>query len=286
MNDSDLLVKPGELVKLKKLKTDSWLGFKGKKDSKKFVERRALKLGEYQNLLYAQGRYGVLVIVQAMDAAGKDTCVRNVFSEIDPHGFNVVSFKRPSEEALNHDWIWRHTPHLPARGHITVWNRSWYEEMVVVRVHPEFLAKQNLPPETMNDIWTNRFRDINNFEEYLTRNGIVILKFFLHLSKSEQTARFTQRIEIKEKNYKFSAGDIGERLRWKEYMKAYEAVLSKTSTKHAPWYVVPADHKWVTRAAVADIVVKRLKRMKLRYPVIPLERRRELLVLKDDLKHK
>ena len=224
-------------------------------------------LAQLQDMLYAQDRWAVLLIFQAMDAAGKDGSIKHVMSGVNPQGCQVYSFKTPSSEELDHDFLWRCIKYLPERGRIGIFNRSYYEEALVVRIHPEFLEKQTLPPELVTkDIWKERFHDIRSFERYLTRNGVVIRKFFLHVSKREQKRRFLERLENPEKNWKFSANDIKERAYWGDYMTAYEDVIRCTSTPEAPWYVVPADNKWFTRIVVAAAVIETLDALKLHYP--------------------
>jgi PPK2 family polyphosphate:nucleotide phosphotransferase len=227
-------------------------------------------------MLYAQDRWAVLLIFQAMDAAGKDGTIKHVMSGVNPQGCQVFSFKTPSSEELDHDFLWRCIKYLPERGRIGIFNRSYYEEALVVRIHPEFLEKQTLPPELVTkDIWKERFHDIRSFERYLTRNGVVIRKFFLHVSKSEQKRRFLERLENPEKNWKFSANDIKERAYWGDYMTAYEDVIRHTSTPEAPWYVVPADNKWFTRIVVAAAVIETLDALKLHYPKVSKEKLKE-----------
>jgi PPK2 family polyphosphate:nucleotide phosphotransferase len=238
-------------------------------------------LAELQDMLYAQDRWAVLLVFQAMDAAGKDGTIKHVLSGVNPQGCEVYSFKAPSDEELDHDYLWRSMKSLPERGRIGIFNRSYYEEVLVVRVHRELLAKQKLPREVVGkDIWEKRFEDIRSFERYLTRNGIVIRKFFLHVSKKEQKKRFLERLENPEKNWKFSISDIQEREFWNDYMKAYEDVIRNTATKHAPWYVVPADNKWFTRAVVAAAIVDGLGSLGLAYPKVDSGRRRDLVAAK------
>lgn len=285
MKPSDFMVSPGTKVKLKGIKTASKADFKKKKIAKRFLDRCAQEIAQLQNMLFAQKNHGVLIIFQAMDAAGKDSNIRKVFAYVDPHGCSVKSFGRPSDEELAHDYMWRHVPALPKRGHISIFNRSYYEEVLVVRVHPDVLAKQNLPAESLKDVWKRRYDEINAFEKYLSSNGITVIKIFLHVSRDEQKLRFIERIARKEKNYKFSSGDVKERDHWDVYQSANEEMLSATSTKNAPWYIIPADQKWFSRAIISDIVRKRLKMLKPKYPTMIREKRKELLVLKDDLKH-
>jgi PPK2 family polyphosphate:nucleotide phosphotransferase len=226
-------------------------------------------LAELQDVLYAQDRWALLLIFQAMDAAGKDGAIKHVMSGINPQGCQVFSFKGPSPEDLDHDYLWRCIKCLPERGRIGIFNRSYYEETLAVRVHPEFLAKQKIPKQFAGDnIWKSRFKDIRNFERYLTRNGVVIRKFFLHLSKGEQKRRFLERLDNPEKNWKFSANDAKEREYWKDYMDCYEDTIRHTATKCAPWYVVPADNKWFTRVVVAAAVIDALASLDLEYPKV------------------
>ena len=226
-------------------------------------------LTELQDMLYAQDRWSVLLIFQAMDAAGKDGAIKHVMSGVNPQGCQVYSFKSPSNEELDHDYLWRCMKCLPERGRIGIFNRSYYEETLAVRVHPEFLNYQKLPPELVGKkIWDQRFEDIRNFEHYLTRNGVAVCKFFLHVSKGEQKNRFLARLEDPEKNWKFSASDAKAREYWDDYMNAYEETIRNTATRHAPWYVVPADNKWFTRVVVATAVITTLSSLKLAYPKV------------------
>jgi PPK2 family polyphosphate:nucleotide phosphotransferase len=221
------------------------------------------------------------MVIQAMDAAGKDGIIKHVMSGINPQGCEVYSFKIPSTEELQHDYMWRCMQRIPEKGRIGIFNRSYYEEVLVVRVHPEILNYQNLPAFKNNEeFWDNRFEDINNIENYLFRNGIIVLKFFLHVSKEEQRNRFLDRINNEEKNWKFSASDVKERKFWDDYQLAYEIMLNKTNTEHAPWYIIPADKKWFTRAAVSEIIVRNLRKLNLEYPKISKEKREELQDIK------
>ncbi len=238
-------------------------------------------LAELQDMLYAQDRWAVLLVFQAMDAAGKDGTIKHVMSGVNPQGCEVYSFKAPSEEELDHDYLWRSARSLPQRGRIGIFNRSYYEETLVVRVHRDLLAKQKLPPEVLGkDVWEKRFEDIRGFERYLTRNGVVVRKFFLHVSKKEQKKRFLERLENPEKNWKFSINDIQEREFWNDYMKAYQDAIRNTATKDAPWYVVPADNKWFTRVVVAAAIVDTLGSLGLAYPRVDRRRRRDLVAAK------
>jgi PPK2 family polyphosphate:nucleotide phosphotransferase len=234
------------------------------------------KLARIQDVLYADDRYGILLIFQAMDVAGKDGTIKHVMSGINPQGCQVFSFKGPSAEELDHDFMWRTLKCMPERGRIGIFNRSYYEEVLVVRVHPKLLDAQKLPPESHENIWNRRFRDINNIEHYLVNNGILPIKFFLHVSRDEQLARFLKRCDDPTKNWKFSAADVRERRLWDKYMAAYEDMLVHTSTKHAPWYVVPADNKWFTRVVVSEIIIERLRRLDLHYPKVSAEQGEDL----------
>ncbi len=226
-------------------------------------------LSQLQDLLYAQDRWAVLAIFQAMDAAGKDGVIRHVMSGVNPQGCQVASFKSPSAEELDHDYLWRCQRELPQRGRIGIFNRSYYEEVLVVRVHPELLARQKLPPRLADDdIWERRFEDIRDFERYLARNGTVVRKFFLHVSREEQRRRLLERLEDPAKQWKFSAADVAERALWKPYMEAYEKMIRATASEDAPWYVVPADHKWFTRIVVAAVMVDTLESLDLAYPKV------------------
>jgi len=241
-------------------------------------------LSGLQDRLYAQDKWGVLLIFQAMDAAGKDGTIKHVMSGINPQGCLVFSFKSPSPEELDHDYLWRCMKRLPNRGHIGIFNRSYYEETLVVRVHPEMLARQKLPPRLVGKhLWQERFADIRHFERYLTHNGIVVRKFFLHVSKKEQKRRFLERIEDPDKNWKFSASDAAEREHWDEYMAAYEDMIQNTATEEAPWYVVPADNKWFTRAAVAAAIIDTLANLDLQYPQVGPAKLKELAAAKRTL---
>ena len=250
--------------------------FTHKSEAKEKLKRDIERLAELQDVLYAQDIYALLVIFQAMDAAGKDGTIKHVMSGINPQGCQVFSFKAPSAEELDHDYLWRNMMRLPERGRIGIFNRSYYEEVLVTRVHPEILDRQKLPPEAREKPFKQRFEQINNFERYLDENGIRVVKFFLNVSKEEQKRRFLERIEMPDKNWKFSTSDINERGHWDEYMAAYEDMFNHTSTKHAPWYIIPADHKWFTRGTVAQILIETLEALDLRYPVVSDEHRAEL----------
>src|SRR5712664_14606 len=257
-------VTDGKKFRLKDFNPGGTDGVKSKKVAESLLEGSSAVLAEMQEKLYAQDVWALLLIFQAMDAAGKDGAIKHVMSGINPQGCNVTSFKQPSQEDLQHGYFWRANKAAPERGKIGIFNRSYYEEVLVVRVHKELLEAQHLPEElTRKHIWEGRFEDINNFERYLTRNGVVILKFFLHVSKGEQKKRFLERLEMPEKNWKFSMADVKERGYWKEYQKAYEEMIQNTATKYAPWYVVPADNKWFTRLAVASAAIDAINQLDL-----------------------
>ena len=272
-------IKDGERFRLSDVDPDdtAWLKDADKPLAQEALQRGVEALASLQDKLYAQDRWSVLLIFQAMDAAGKDSAVKHVMSGINPQGCQVVSFKAPSAEELDHDFLWRCARHLPERGRIGIFNRSYYEEVLVVRVHPDLLAKERLPEKLVaRDIWKKRFRDIRTFERYLAGNGTVVRKFFLHVSRKEQKKRFLERIDSPRKNWKFSSVDVQERGFWKEYMRAYEDMIRHTATKDSPWYVVPADNKWFTRAVVAAAVVDTLASLNLQYPKVDKEKRAEL----------
>jgi len=248
-----------------------------KEEAERLLAQGIASLAELQDKLYAQDRWAVLLIFQAMDAAGKDGAIKHVMSGVNPQGVQVYSFKAPSTEELNHDYLWRSMQRDPERGRIGIFNRSYYEEVLVVRVHPELLKNERIPPSLVTkDIWKERFQDIHSFERYLWRNGIIVRKFFLNLSKREQKKRFLDRLDHPEKNWKFSASDIHEREYWKDYMKAYEDMIIHTASKHAPWYVMPADNKWFTRVVVAAAIVDTLEDLQLSYPEVDPDKRKEL----------
>jgi len=248
-----------------------------KDEAKKLLAEGVKRLSELQERLYAQDRWAVLLIFQAMDAAGKDSAIEHVMKGINPQGCEVHSFKQPSEEEIDHDFMWRCARRLPERGRIGIFNRSYYEEVLVVRVHPEILAKEKMPDKLVTkDIWKERFKDIRAFERYLARNGTLILKFFLNVSKQEQKRRFLERIDEPSKNWKFSTGDLAERKLWDKYMDAYEDMIRNTSRPEAPWFVVPADNKWFTRLVVAAEVVDALDRLGLKYPKVSGAARKDL----------
>jgi PPK2 family polyphosphate:nucleotide phosphotransferase len=255
-----------------------------KERAQQVLAQNLADLAEAQNLLYADDRHAVLIVLQAMDAAGKDGTIKHVMSGVNPQGCQVFSFKKPSAEDLDHNFLWRYTKCLPERGRIGIFNRSYYEDVLVVKVHPELIGRQ-LPRKKKvgKKFWTQRYEDINTFERHLVRNGTVILKFFLNVSKGEQKARFLERLGRPEKNWKFSSADLAEREYWDAYMDAYEDALAATSTKWAPWYVIPADHKWVARAVVADIITTAIRGLDLRYPEVTEEQKKLLSVARAKL---
>ena len=286
MTDEKLIVKPNSKIKLTDYDAKYTGRYKDKQEAVQKLEDDILKLEQYQDVLYAQNTYALLIILQAMDAAGKDGTIKHVMSGINPQGCQVFSFKSPSAEELDHDYLWRCFKCLPERGRIGIFNRSYYEEVLVVRVHPEFLAKEQLPPEAKaKDIWKRRFEDINNFEKYLVDNGIIVLKFFLNVSKEQQKKRFLERIKMPEKNWKFSVNDAKERELWYDYMTAYEDTFNHTSTPWAPWHIIPADHKWFMRLAVADIICAKLKELNLKYPTVTEEQKQQLMKIKELLEN-
>lgn len=289
---SVLKVKPDSKVKLSEI--DTGIGFSEelrefsksdlKNHAKEVLDKNLKELADMQELLYASDSYALLIIFQGMDAAGKDGIIKHVMSGVNPQGCQVYSFKQPSMEELDHDFLWRCVNRLPERGRIGIFNRSYYEEVIVVRVHPDILEKQKLPA-TLHDksFWQQRYDDINSFENHLFHNGTIVLKFFLHISKKEQKERFLERLENPQKYWKFSAADIAERGSWDDYMKAYGEALGATSTEWAPWYIIPSDHKWVARAIVADILVSRIKSLNLRYPGLTPEQMQALAEAKKRL---
>ena len=282
MSWASKLVKPfriddGEKFRLKDFDPGDTGHLHSKPRAQKLLEEGIASMAELQDKLYAQDRWGVLLIFQAMDAAGKDGAIKHVMSGVNPQGCQVYSFKVPSSEELNHDYLWRTSTRLPERGRIGIFNRSYYEEVLVARVHPEVLKGERIPPSLVTkDIWEERFEDIKAFERYLARNGLVIRKFFLHLSKKEQKRRFLARLDEPPKNWKFSAADVHERACWDAYMEAYEDMIVHTASGKAPWYVVPADNKWFTRVVVAAAIVETLESLKLAYPEVNSQKRKEL----------
>ena len=285
MNHDPYIVKPGDQISLVKDYNPGYkCEFHQKGDAVKKLKTGILQLAKYQDILYAQNTYSLLIIFQAMDAAGKDSTIKHVMSGVNPQGCQVFSFKSPSEEELDHDYLWRSMKSLPERGRIGIFNRSYYEELLIVRVHPEILKKQQLPNFPQNNhIWKQRFEEINNFEKYLFNNGVIVLKFFLNVSKSVQKRRFLERIKSPDKNWKLSVSDVRERAFWDDYMDAYEQVFNHTSTEFAPWYIVPADRKWFTRLVVADIICQKLQELNLQYPQMSEEHKQQLLAAKKTL---
>jgi PPK2 family polyphosphate:nucleotide phosphotransferase len=278
-------VSEGEQVRLKKLPTKVQAVYESEDQYKELLTEHVRSMSKHQELLYADSRYSLLLIFQAMDAAGKDGAIKHVMSGLNPQGCQVYSFKKPSAEELAHDFLWRTTCNLPERGRIGIFNRSYYEEVLVVRVHPEILQAESLPRETVQhgDFWERRHRSINDLEKHLYRNGTRILKFFLHLSKEEQRQRFLRRLEDPERNWKFSKYDLVERGFWDEYQKAYEECLTATSTDHAPWYVVPADDKLNARLIISQVVLNTMKDLKMDYPRPDAARLKELQAMKRQL---
>ena len=277
MNHEPFLVPRGKKVRLSDFDPGFTGKFRQKEEARDKLATDIEQLAKYQDILYAQDSQALLIIFQALDAAGKDSAIKHVMSGVNPQGTQVFSFKAPSSEELDHDYLWRCHKAVPERGRIGIFNRSYYEETIVVRVHPEFLANQHLPEVSgKKDLWEQRFDQINDFERHLVSNGIEILKFFLNVSKEEQRQRFLARLNTPEKNWKFSINDVHERGHWDEYQKAFEEVFNHTSTKLAPWYIIPADHKWFTHITIADIIVSKLKSMNLKYPTVSEARRKEL----------
>ena len=278
IHPKDFRVRAGDEIKLKQWPTRVNRFYKSKEQYEKLLEEHKAELSDLQGLLYANSRYAVLVIFQAMDAAGKDSAIKHVMSGVNPQGCQVFSFKHPSAEELAHDFLWRTTRCLPERGRIGIFNRSYYEEVLIVRVHPEVLRSQKLPEAALDrkSLWRERYRSIVDLENHLHRNGTRIIKFFLHLSKEEQRKRLLERIDAPEKNWKISLADIEERRFWKDYMKAYEACLSATSTPNAPWHIVPADDKPNARLIISRVILDTLKALRLSYPEPDKARREEL----------
>jgi PPK2 family polyphosphate:nucleotide phosphotransferase len=255
--------------------------WRSKEHADEALQKGILRTAELQDKLYAQGRWSLLLVFQTMDAAGKDGIIKHVMSGVNPQGCQVYSFKAPSDRELQHDFLWRTTFCLPERGHIGIFNRSYYEELLVVRVHPEILKSQKMPPSLVGkNVWEERFEDIRGFERHMARSGTVIRKFFLNVSKKEQKKRFLARLEEPEKNWKFSAADIRERQCWDDYQEVYQDMIRNTATEHAPWYVVPADNKWFTRLVVSAVLVETLESLDLAYPAVDAAKRKELAAAK------
>jgi PPK2 family polyphosphate:nucleotide phosphotransferase len=285
INTSDFKIKPGQKIKLKSLPTMVKPYYKSKKNYKKILEENVLQLSDLQRIHYASNRHALLLIFQGMDAAGKDGIIRHVMSGVNPQSCQVFSFKQPSTEELEHDFLWRTVKRLPERGHIGIFNRSYYEEVLVVRVHPKLLINEGLSEKAGEDknFWQGRYDSIVNHEEHLSLNGTVVVKFFLHLSKEEQLNRFLARIDEPEKNWKFSLADIQERKYWDDYVEAYEDCLNATSSDHAPWYAIPADDKENARLIVSNVVLDTLEGLKLSYPKVTPERLSELKNIRNEL---
>jgi PPK2 family polyphosphate:nucleotide phosphotransferase len=288
INIKDFLVKEGAKVKLKDFDTDYTADTLKKEQASQLLDDSRKELAEIQSMLYAHNRHSVLIIFQAMDAAGKDGAIKHVMSGFNPQGVKVYSFKAPNSTELDHQYLWRHMIALPAHGEIAIHNRSHYENVLVTRVHPEYILGELLPGiETVDDIknkfWEERFTQIRRFEKSLASNGMVIIKFFLHVSKKEQKKRFLERIDDPSKNWKFSMGDLSERGHWNEYQKSYEDVLEKTSLDQAPWYVIPADCKWYARLAVASVILETLRGLDMHYPIVTKAQKQELLKAREAL---
>lgn len=281
----------GTVVNINQLETKgSNYFFKNEDEAKEIVKEDVKKLKRLQQKLYAAGNKAILIILQGMDTAGKDSCIRHLFSGINPQGCSVASFKQPTALELSHDFLWRHYAALPAKGYISIFNRSHYENVLITRVHPNLLLKENIPsvqkPEDANeDFWLNRFETINAFEKQIAGSGTIILKFFLHLSRQEQKSRLLQRISEEDKNWKFNNADLKERKLWHSYQKAYEEMLSHTSTHHAHWYAIPADEKWFSRVAIARILVNAMEGMDLSFPVLANSEKQLLVTAGEELKN-
>ena len=285
LHSSEFRVAPGRVLQLKKCPTDIKPLYESKSHYRRMLAQQVKELSALQSLLYASNTYALLLIFQAMDAAGKDSAIKHVMSGVNPQGCEVYSFKHPSALELEHDFLWRTTRCLPERGRIGIFNRSYYEEVLIVRVHPDILRGEDLPAELLNHetIWEERYRSINDLESHLLRNGTRILKFFLHVSKEEQRRRFLDRLEDPDKNWKFSAGDLAERELWNQYMVAYQECLRATSTKNAPWYIIPADDKKNARLLIAEAIVETLEDLKMSYPHPNQAHRKELTAIRKDL---
>ena len=286
MNVAPFRVRGGDRQALRRIAPDDTRHVESKETAALHLQKGIARLEALQQLLWAQDRYALLLIFQGMDAAGKDHVIKHVMSGVNPQGTDVHSFKQPSAEELDHDYLWRASKALPSRGRIGIFNRSYYEEVLVVRVHPEALAAQKLPPPRVGrDIWKHRFEDINAFEHHLWRNGTIIRKFFLHVSRREQQRRLLARLDDPSKNWKFSPGDLVERAQWGAYQTAYADAIAATSRPHAPWYVVPADHKWFSAVVVADAIVQALEELDLSFPKLTPTQRRELAAARRRLVH-
>ena len=283
MKTSKFKVSPGKKVKLSDYQTDYSGDIESKKDAGKLLKANIKKMAELQDRLYAHDRYGLLIIFQAMDAAGKDSTIKHVMSGVNPQGTQVFSFKQPSAEELDHGYLWRVAKAVPERGRIGIYNRSHYEDVLVVRVH-DLIKSQKIPEKFIdNDIWKKRFSQIKNFEKYLYENGIITIKFFLHISKDEQKKRFLRRLDTPSKNWKFSAADLKEREYWEDYQKCYEEAISATSTDYAPWFITPADKKWFTRLVVSSAIINTLQDLNLRYPELDENQKKNLSAYREQL---
>jgi PPK2 family polyphosphate:nucleotide phosphotransferase len=277
------LVKPGRKAHLADFDPGSTGDFNTKHDARAKLRADIKRLSKLQDIFYASGQYALLIILQGMDAAGKDGAIKHVMTGVNPQGVDVNSFKTPSAVELAHDYFWRCAKVLPERGRIGIFNRSYYEELAVVRVHASVLERERLPPGSATDLWKDRYEDIAAFERHLSRNGTLVVKFFLHISKDEQRKRLLERIDTPDKNWKLSADDVQERTFWDSYQRAYEELLTHTSIESAPWYIIPADHKWFTRVAVAGIIVEKLEALDLSYPHVSDEQRAHLLAIREQL---
>ena len=285
MRTKDYLARAGK-VRLSRFSTDGTDGYSSKAVAIDALHRGLGRLLDLQDQLYAQDRYALLLIFQGMDAAGKDSAIKHVMSGMNPNSTDVHAFKQPSNEELNHDFMWRSLKVLPERGRIGVFNRSYYEEVLVVRVHPDLLERQKLPDGLVTKhVWAERFDDIRDIERYLTRNGTVIRKFFLHVSKAEQRRRLLARLDDGAKMWKFSAADLGERARWRDYTRAYQEAIAATASPEAPWYIVPADHKWFAHVLISQVIIEALESMRLAYPKVSPAKRRELADVRRALRH-
>jgi len=277
MNHDQFLVPRDAKIELKDYDPGLTAPYKSKEEAAEKLQADIAKLAQWQAKLYAQNTFALLIILQGIDAAGKDSTIKHVMSGVNPQGCEVKSFKVPSEEENDHDYLWRYVRAMPERGNIGIFNRSYYEEVLVVRVHPQLQARERIPPaEKPDKLWAARFREINDLERYLVTNGIVVLKFFFHLSKAEQKKRFLARLDSPDKNWKFSEADVKERAWWDDYATAFEEMLSNTSTDYAPWYIIPADHKWFTHVAVADIIIRKLASLKLDFPKLDADQKKAL----------
>jgi len=287
-DDKKIFVKEGSKINLQDYDTAYTGGFEEKKNAKEKLQSDIAKLSELQYKLYASNEYSLLLILQALDAAGKDGTIKHVMTGVNPQGCEVTSFKEPTPEELEHDFLWRCCKRVPRKGEIGIFNRSYYEEVLVTKVHPELILKQNIPginkvKDVNDEFWQSRYKQINRFEKHLSENGIVILKFFLHVSGKEQKSRFLERIDDENKNWKFSMNDIHERKYWRDYQHAYEEAISNTSTEYAPWFIIPADHKWFMRTAVGDIIVSTLESLDLKMPELSKEGKADLQKAKEIL---